>query len=526
MVKATAVEALRRFWWVVLAFAIGGLLIGAVPEPSSTADAQVTYRADHTLLVSSTNGTLFSDPVAVNQITLYATTGEVPKRVAAKLGLSSPGEAASYIRSATVDPTTGALVIEAEADDPQFAEQVADTFADELTSYMAELQQNEATDRADALLARSQQLESDIEELQRKVATNPDDRILQAQLDALSREYSVVFEEQYGASADQQGTLVLKTQQSAEAFEVQEATGLGAPTSRLGRGAWGFVLGALVGAGVALLLSRLDRRIRSRAQAEHLFGAEASVVVPDAGSAGSSLAVRADRHDQLSDSFRTLRSVITFADAGRTATGAGERGGTIVVVVSPGSGDGKTSIAANLAAALAEGNKRTVAVNTDFRRPSLAGRLLGDAPAPPPRTLDELTSIPPSQLLRRTDTNNLVLLDFAGTDAPPSALARETTRLLTPLAKIADAIVIDTSPLGATAEVLELLPFADHVVVAIRLDHTLTTVTQRSMQLLRSLTTGALHLVVVGENIERSPYYEYGNSKGRRARQAKQRKDR
>ena len=93
-----------------------------------------------------------------------------------------------------------------------------------------------------------------------------------------------------------------------------------------------------------------------------------------------------------------------------------------------------------------------------------------------------------------------------------------TTSVLDELTTMADAIVIDSSPVGATAEVLELLPYADHVVVAIRLDHTLTSATQRTMQLLRSLSTGTLHLVVVGENIERSPYYEYGNPTGKRTK--------
>ena len=43
-------------------------------------------------------------------------------------------------------------------------------------------------------------------------------------------------------------------------------------------------------------------------------------------------------------------------------------------------------------------------------------------------------------------------------------------------------------------------------------------IVQRTMQLLRSLSTGTLHLVVVGENIERSPYYEYGKPSGKRSK--------
>ena len=333
----------------------------------------------------------------------------------------------------------------------------------------------------------------------------------------------MVFEQQFGTSFDIEPTLILSTLAEAKGYPNASDTGLGAPKTRPTRAIFGLGVGAIVGAGVALLVSRLDRRIRSRAQAELLFGAPASVVIPDVGGAGTSLVVRPDRHDQLSDSYRTLRSVLTFAEAAHAEAEAPRERAAVVLVVSPGSGDGKTSIAANLAAALVEANRRTIAVNTDFRRPTLAGRLLDDDPVPLPFAFAQLSEVTPTQLLRRTPTPNLVLLDLSGMDAPPGSLARATSQALAPLARVADMIVVDSSPVGATAEVLELLPYADHVVVAIRLDHTLTGATQRSMQLLRSLTTGAMHLVVVGENIERSPYYEYGSPKGKKAKPGRRR---
>lgn len=506
-------EALRRFWWVALLFAIGGAVLGALPEPASTADSVVTYRADHVLLVASENGSIFADPIATNQLVLYATTGEVPERVASRLGLDSPGAASSGV-SAFLDTNTGALTISVVGSSIADAETRANTVAEELTTYLAEQQDETQEARLTALLARSQQLEDDIADLQRAAAADPDDRVIASQLDALSRQYSVVFEQQYGDEFNTNNTLVLTTLQSAVGYTEQESAGLGAPDSRLGRGAAGLAIGALVGAGAALVMSRLDRRIRSRVQAEMLYGGEVSVVIPDVGGAGEGLAVRPDRHDQLSDAYRTLRSMISFAEAAERAEG--DTRATVTLVVSPGSGDGKTSIAANLSAALVETNKRTIAVNTDFRRPTLGRRLLGDPPPPLPFTIGEIAEVPARHLLRRTSVTNLVMLDLSGIDAPPGTLARATTRVLDQLYEIADSIVIDTSPVGATAEVLELLPYADHVVVAIRLDHTLTSATLRTMQLLRSLSTGTLHLVLVGENIERSPYYEYGNPSGKR----------
>lgn len=513
MVKATALQALRRFWWIPLLLALGGGILGALPEPTTTADAQVYYRAAHTLLIESEGGSIFDDPLAIYQLELRATTGEVPDLVAAQLGYPAA------LSSTFLDTTNGALTLEATADSAQVAQDVANAFADVLATYITELQQQTATDRRNALLSRAQRLETDIEELEAQLVGDTENAVVRAQLDALQREYSVVFEQLYNEENEVDSRLVLTTLERAEAQEIStEATGLGAPTSRTGRGALGLFVGAGVGSGLALLASRLDRRVRSRAQAELLFGAPASVIVPDMPERDGTLAVRSDRHDQLSDAYRTLRSVLAFSQAARVERGGDASRAMIVVVVSPGSGDGKTSIAANLSAALVEANKRTVAVNTDFRRPTLSRRLLGEDPLPLPFDLQQLNEVPPTQLLRRTSIPNLVLLDLSTVDGPPGSLARSTTRLLEPLSKLVDAIVIDSSPVGATAEVLELLPYADHVVVSMRLDHTLTSATQRSMSLLRALTTGEMHLVVVGESIERSPYYEYGNPTGKRTK--------
>ena len=57
-----------------------------------------------------------------------------------------------------------------------------------------------------------------------------------------------------------------------------------------------------------------------------------------------------------------------------------------------------------------------------------------------------------------------------------------------PLAGIADAVVVDSSPLGATAEVLELIPAADIVVMVVRIDHTFTDTAIRAIKVVRSLT--------------------------------------
>ena len=174
------------------------------------------------------------------------------------------------------------------------------------------------------------------------------------------------------------------------------------------------------------------------------------------------------------------------------------------------SSDLKTSVTANLAAAFVETGSRTIAVNTDFRRPTLSTRILGSKPAPMGFTAAELGSLPPRFLLNRTPVPGLALMDLAGVPGGThGGLARTTAQFLPRLAKLADAIVVDSSPVGATAEVLELVPLADVIVVVARLGNTSISTAQRTIDVLRSLTTADMLLAVVGDASDKGNYYYY-----------------
>jgi Mrp family chromosome partitioning ATPase len=222
-----------------------------------------------------------------------------------------------------------------------------------------------------------------------------------------------------------------------------------------------------------------------------------------------------ERHDPLSDAYRTLRSVVSFVQADTETPD--HRGGFVTLVVSPGPSDGKTSVAANLSAAFVEAGNRVVAVNTDFRRPSLSARILGAKPAPIPLPVDALSTAGVRVLLQRTAINDLGLLDLAGIDAPPGELARETARLIPEATGIADQIVVDTSPIGLTAEVLELVPSADTIVLVVRVDHTSSTSSLRSLEILKAVATSPILLVIVGDSAERTNqyYYEYRSKRSK-----------
>ncbi len=455
---------------------------------------------------SSDVGSLFTDPLAFNQLQLFATTGQVPTRAAEAIGFTGPPAALAAQVSVTADQQSGALRIATTQNSADEAVEVADAVADELISYLAERQDTLRENRLTANLDRLAELEVDLREAETNARRNPDDRVAQAELDALERQYGVVFEQFNVLQADD-GQLVLTTLERAEAIAVTEA-GLGAPQSRRGRAAFGLIAGLAVGSAVALLLARADRKIRTRSEAEALLGLEATATIPAARKHDvNKLAVEGKRHDPLSDSYRSLRSIVSFADEERSSA---KRGAPVTLIVSPGPADGKTSIAANLTAAFVEAGVRTVAVNTDFRRPTLTKRLVGYQPEPLDLDLRDLEHAPLDMVTSPGDAVGLRILDLVGAGGHSSGeLARTTARLLPRLAAVSDRIVVDTSPIGVTPEVLEFLSHADTVLVAIRLGHTSIASAKRAIEMIRVLSKGDVLLVIVGESSTSSGYYYY-----------------
>jgi Mrp family chromosome partitioning ATPase len=309
--------------------------------------------------------------------------------------------------------------------------------------------------------------------------------------------------QQNASLTDNNAVLSFTTLAEAEAVAIEQTSGLSTPRSRTTRGGLGAIVGFALGIGAAVALARLDRRLRTREQAEEVTGLRARVIIPKAKDDKQANAiVSSGRHDALSDAYRTLRNVVGFVQGSLSPV---ERA-RITLIVSPGPGEGKTTLASNLAATFAETGQRTVAVNTDFRRPQLAVRLTDNPWEPTAYILDDLDWLEPEQLLRTTRVPNLSMLDLGGLGSPDE-LARVTASLLPKLAARSDAIVIDSSPVTATAEVLELVPLADVIVIVVRLNRTEMESAQRTIAILKDLTTAPLLLVISGMKQDNATYY-------------------
>ena len=160
----------------------------------------------------------------------------------------------------------------------------------------------------------------------------------------------------------------LEALQTGNAELVQRATVPTSPSSpktvRNTILAW--ILGLLLGVVLALLLERHDRRLRQPKEFEEAFGLPVLTEVLES----KSLARSADRMGELlatqGDAFQMLRARLRYFNVDRDIH--------TVLVTSAGPGEGKTTIAWNIAAGAASAGVSTILVEADFHQPSVARR--------------------------------------------------------------------------------------------------------------------------------------------------------
>lgn len=128
----------------------------------------------------------------------------------------------------------------------------------------------------------------------------------------------------------------------------------------------GAVLGGLLGLGYAVGRSLLDRRIRSAADLERDFDVPVVGTIPDVGP-GAGLIVAdstSGPSGHASEGYRRLRTNLSYMDVDHPPRA--------IVITSPRQGDGKSTTAVNLAAAIALSGQDVTLVDGDLRRPNLA----------------------------------------------------------------------------------------------------------------------------------------------------------
>ena len=224
------------------------------------------------------------------------------------------------------------------------------------------------------------------------------------------------------------------------------------------------IVALLLAFGAVVLAQGADRKIRDPMELEELTDRPLLSTVPRSafgdvdhgGVAGA-------------EAFQTLRGSLTYFNIDRPIDS--------VLISSPLPGDGKTTVATNLAIAMARAGKDVILVDGDLRRPRVASRFhVTPKPAGLGGVLVGEVGLEEALIEYELDTPGGWLRLLPADPPPPNPselLASERMeRLLDQLTRMSDLVIIDSTPLLTVSDSLPLIEIVSGVVAVARLNET------------------------------------------------------
>ena len=265
------------------------------------------------------------------------------------------------------------------------------------------------------------------------------------------------------------------------------------------------VLGLIAGAGLALIRDWRDSSFRSKEEIRATLGVPLLHVVPHIDGWRASERAQIARLDPSCDAAEACRAIRTAIQLGIKGTQP-----RTVLLASPESGDGKTTLVANLATVIAQAGYRTLLMDTDLRNPVL-GSLLGLEEGP--GLSDVLAGRSALQdAIHPGGADRLDILPCGPAPINPSELlnSREFGAILDHLAAQYDYVLLDSPPVMGVTDVRILAAMCDVTLLVLRVGKSDRRTADEACDAL--LNVGASVLGVVANDAPNSGRYGYFTS--------------
>lgn len=405
-----------------------------------------------------------------------------------KLGLEeTPEELLDRVHVTEVGKTNIVVVV-AEANDPEQAADIANSMAEEYVTWSQEVKRERIKAAADEVEARLEDAKDQILELGRKIEAEGKTDDLDAELQIATGTYTTLAEKLEQLRINEQletgsgrivSTAVVQTQQVAP--------------KPLRNTALGLAVGLLLGLGLAFLYEYLDDTVKSTEELERLYGAPVVGTIPiekfDKGERRR-LTIVDTPGSPAAESYRVLRNSLDFLNF--------EQNMKTLLVTSAAPAEGKSTVAANLAASLAQAGNKTVLVSCDFRRPTTeqffnVNNMIGLS--------DVLTGAHSMKAaLQRPGDEQLLIMTSGKMPPNPSELLGSTKmkELIESLEEWADWVIIDTPPLLAVADPAAVARWTDGVLMVTQAGKSTRDAAKKAVEMLEKVGAKVAGVVVWG----------------------------
>ncbi len=505
------VEILKRRKWIILASVVACVLVAAVVSFMTpkvyTASSKVVISAQQD--IAGTGAALGDPNQTQNQI---QTQVQVLKSPAVKLLADQAlGARVAQVKSISAAGVTNTrvLTISAVSESKTVAQAAANAYSDAYLKVGEQSDVNRLLSIGNTVQQKQQQLQSQIDQLNSQIAgkaANAND--LRAQVAALQSQHDQL-QSQYNATQ----ALVLVHENTAQPLAAAEIPTAPSAPKPLRNIALALVLGLLIGVGGALLIDRMDDRLRSASQLGQWLP-EVTILgsipkVPNWNNEQEAKAITLlDQRSPVAEAYRSLRTNLEFLTLGRKLQ--------VIQVSSAVAGDGKSTTAANLAVALAWSGKRVVVVAADLRRPRLhefygLSNEVG-------LTSIMLSNIPVADALQKLPVEGEAFLLASGPLPPNPAELLSSARIadvFDQLRRVAEYVIVDSAPLLPVSDAMVLSSHADAMLLVARVNTARKGQVEKAVVMAEGSRAGLAGIVVNGVTDDAmysydNPYYTEG----------------
>lgn len=277
--------------------------------------------------------------------------------------------------------------------------------------------------------------------------------------------------------------------------------------------AMGAMLALLAGLGLAIVIDQSELSFRSPEEVRDRLELPVVGKIPRIKTArvkaakGSPTLITSHKPgSSAAEAFRNTRTSLFFRANGERIKS--------VMITSPSPGDGKSTMAGNLAISIAQAGKRVILVDADFRRPRIdqyfGEDLSGGVVDILAGKIKLRNAIKPTEL-----QDGLHLLTAGGRPQNPGELVTSTEfrRLIDSLQEHYDFVIIDAPPILPVADPASIASLVDGVMMVMRIRRGGKLTAKKAKDALEQV--GANWLGVIINDMDENPHYhEYGYQYG------------
>lgn len=268
-----------------------------------------------------------------------------------------------------------------------------------------------------------------------------------------------------------------------------------------------FRLGLMMGVFFAFLMEYLDNTIRTKADVERHLNLPVLGAIPVFDNKATKLISLTNPKSPVTEAFRTLRTNIQFSSIDEEIR--------TLVITSSTPTEGKSVVTNNMAAIMAQGDKKVLLIEGDLRKPrihehfklsnhqGLTNILVGD------KDLKDVVN-------RYAPLDNLYILTSGPIPPNPAEIlgSKKMKDFLNKAKEDYDIILIDTPPIGLVTDSAVLSTICDALIYVVAVGQTEVDVVKHSKDLLDTVNANIIGVVLNKVPVDGRSYYKYYNYYG------------